>query len=226
MAKCLVIPTSKLKEHEIWKKLFINNSITANAIFIDDSLKKNIYALIEDQKDYKERFNIENLEQNERWQQVICYFLVRQDQSFYAYIRSEKSQDYLDSRMGQKVSVGLGGHIYKEYGKLNKAIISCLKNEVVFKIKDNNVDIKNNLIDLVGVVKDNRDEVGRMHFGLIYIVDVDKSIDIELITKENFQGWFVTYSKFMHEIVYNKECKYKIEGWSQLILDRILPYLT
>ena len=197
--------------------------IKRNILFGDDYFQGFRYANI---VDYKSRI-LENYEWMERnsaeknlqYKQPIGYSIIINpfSKQIFAYQRPS-TEEYSEKRLWGKWSWGIGGHIEKldivhSEDPINASILRELNEEVGVKVKSS--DLK-----LLGYVNDDTDEVGRVHFGLLYVVKVPKVIkpkDTEIKNGE------LKTIKELEEICNSFECV--IEEWSKISLKPLKEYL-
>jgi predicted NUDIX family phosphoesterase len=146
----------------------------------------------------------EEVEKDESFKQIIPYFLVRKDNKYFTSVRKTKGGDV---RMHGHRLIGFGGHLRKEdiVGKMSE----WLKREFEEEIEaDEIVEIS-----FVGIVNDDSDAVsgiGRVHFGLVFVVDVEGEVSIG--EEEKFEkGEFLTVEEL-------KEKSNEMESWSELVV--------
>lgn len=98
------------------------------------------------------------------FKQLVVYLILRNDRKNYlAYSRSPKSGD---SRLHNKFSIGFGGHVNIDDKEPIKAVKRELAEELI--ITPGGAA----LISLDGFINDDTDEIGKVHFGLVYSIDI------------------------------------------------------
>jgi predicted NUDIX family phosphoesterase len=73
-------------------------------------------------------------------------------------------------------------------------------------------------VELIGYINDDTNDVGKVHLGLAYVVDL-KTDDVKIDKGELASGKFVT-SQEAKEILKNPDID--VEPWSRIVLDVIL----
>lgn len=145
------------------------------------------------------------------WKQIIPYVVVqsREDSLIVTYRRvgSEK-------RLHDLWSVGIGGHINPEDQlSCTDALDAVVKKGVSRELAEELGDSGNGYdLEFLGVINEERTEVGRVHFGLVFLVKTDAG-DISRASEELADcGWM--------EKQQVKELK--LELWSELAMDLVL----
>lgn len=157
-------------------------------------------------------------EENSSFKQPIAYTLVvnPEIQKIFSYQRSFQDERYPEKRLQGKWSWGVGGHIEKlDIREGNPIHISMLR-ELQEEIQVNG-SIRPKVL---GYINDDEDEVGRVHFGILYLAITDAT---EVLPKdpEIASGEFRTVEE-LEEI-----CKtHEVEGWSKIALNPIKQLFT
>lgn len=211
-----------------------------------DTRQKAIYTRLQSQDDltkllklaaadgtYRERGGDNDVEQDASVQQLIIYAYVQlADGRFMLYQRG--SDGYSESRLAGKVSLGIGGHMEPTDLSLMDAFYRELDEETIitehgkalqFTRPDKSTDValmrRYVSVEPVGIIKDERDAVGKAHLGiackLVARDDVDISIRAE--TGENVRSFYVTLDEY-DTLVSNNEIT--PEGWTSIVIDNEL----
>jgi len=149
--------------------------------------------------------------------QPIGYVLIINPKAkkIFSYQRSSKDSQYKEKRLQGKWSWGVGGHIEKFDAKnINPIKISMLREieeEVdVGKIKN---------IRVLGYVNNEKDDVSKVHFGILYLLETD-SENIKPKGIEFDEGRLRTI-KELEEIANSGVA---VEEWSKIALEPIKKY--
>lgn len=149
----------------------------------------------------------EETEKDETFKQIIPYFLVKKEDKYFTSMRKAKGGD---SRAHGFRLIGFGGHLRKE--DIKGAMKDWLEREFGEEIKAQ--EIKD--INFIGIVNDDSDAVngiGRVHFGLIFIVNVDSEVSIN--EEEKFEkGEFKTLEEL-------KFLSNEMESWSRIVIENL-----
>ena len=126
----------------------------------------------------------EKLENDPSLQQIIPYIWIVNPKAkkVFAYKRSVKG--YSESRLMNKWSCGIGGHIDKEDSKdpIQNGMMRELKEEV--KIKEYPQP------KIIGFINDDSDVVNQVHFGVVAVAETD--FDVEKNDEEISEGRLYT----------------------------------
>lgn len=135
----------------------------------------------------------------------------------YAYRRAQSNIEHGDARLQGKWSIGTGGHIEKEIDATENPIHSSLLREIDEEVLINgSQDLK-----VVGYINDEKDEVGKVHFGVLYVIETD-SDDVFPNNTESVHGEMMSVEE-IKKIKNSPDAS--LEGWSQITLDVIENYL-
>lgn len=145
-------------------------------------------------------------ESDETFKQIIPYLVVKFEDKYLLYRRTKKVSE---TRLREKLSIGIGGHINPIDDVEGSVVFEALKRELAEEIS---VNLKGEPT-AVGYINDDQNEVGRVHLGVVYTVEAS-SLDFEVMEKENIVAEWATKEKL-------KENFDRLETWSQLILDVI-----
>lgn len=183
------------------KKIFNGNYWTGFKKMDENSLFK----LLIENLIFKKRS--EKLEKDESYKQIIPYFIVKKNNYFFA---SKRKTAGTDKRAHGYDLIGFGGHLRK------KDIKGQMKDWLKREFDEEIYAEKINNINFYGVVNDDSDAVsgiGKVHFGLVFIVNVLGKVYLK--EKNKFQtGKF--YSTFQL-----KRKMGNMESWSKIIIESL-----
>jgi predicted NUDIX family phosphoesterase len=148
-----------------------------------------------------------------KYKQLIPYVVFRCGDRVFSYVRSSKSGE---DRLKGNRSIGIGGHInpedaYSESSAFKAAFLRGARREVKEEI------------ELTGhcgwyphvVINDDKDEVGRVHFGVVFVGELS-SEDAIHVKEDALEGG---------EFISIKELKTtrrdELEGWSKYAIDSL-----
>jgi len=171
--------------------------------------------------DYKSLLSYENiwfgprniLENDFSFRQIIPYIIIKKNNLIAAYYRGSKGGE---KRLHGRLSIGFGGHIsiadliiQENTINVNQTIENSAIREIREEIKNINVIKKS----LVGFIKNNEEDVSKVHFGVVEIWDIlDDKLSSNDNTVENIQ-----YIKINKLINYIDE----FEDWSRICVNVI-----
>ncbi len=185
-------------------------------VCLSDSTKK-YFERIRNLPEFKPRNEVE---EDPHYKQPIPYvvFVKTENNKMYvlAYRRSAGS-DYVEERLKGKWSIGVGGHIRKqekENATVSNLIASALEREIKEELEINFKPEPK----LIGFINYDSDELGQVHFGLVYIVQVPGQAEIKPKKEIAETVW-----KSIDELVKLNEKSEKdksiiIETWSKVLI--------
>ena len=143
-------------------------------------------------------------EQDESMKQIIPYIIFKYKDKYFVYKRLSRSEE---ERLREKYSMGIGGHINPIDVNSGNILWEGMKREFEEEV-EYPYDYK---AKIIGFINDDKDSVGRVHFGVIFLVEGSNSkIDVKELDK--LSGKIMT----LHEA---KKLRDKMEGWSQIVFD-------
>lgn len=146
----------------------------------------------------------------------------------YAFERSANKAHAHESRLHGKVSIGVGGHVNDDDGNGVLTPLEVLRlgrdrelGEEVF-IEDG---IKQRI--LLGFINDELDEVGRVHFGLGYLV-LTNSDDVHPASEETKKGRLHSLDELdqLVKLSDDPSSRVVIEGWSKIYYSSLRKILV
>jgi len=156
MEKILVVPREKLFEN-IFFEGFEREKIT---YYLERVRKYSIFI---------KRFVVEN---DPNYKQIIPYLVIKFNNKYFLFKRFPVG---LEKRLFYKYSIGIGGHINEKDFNKNKDLINSglereFNEELIYNGKLN--------YKIVGLINDDFDEVGKVHFGIVYLIEIKTPIII------------------------------------------------
>lgn len=147
-----------------------------------------------------------NLAENDLdYKQIIPYAMVTHQDKFLLLKRYSTQSE---SRLHNKYSLGIGGHINPSDENSSLDIVSeALKREMDEEIFINHTNIP----ELIGVINDDDSDVGKHHLCIFYLFKIDDP-NYSVVESDKMEAHWVTKE--------NLKNKYDImESWSQIIYD-------
>ncbi len=218
MTKCLVVPKISLEKLSIWKRLEkVNDQISSVVNFQENELEE-FFALIDKEKIFLERQGVDGVETKPEWQQIIVIGLIIQGDRFFVYQRGDASSSSKETRLHSKISVGIGGHVEPFDQGLFKAFKRELSEELEFYMDGKEIPLPDK-IKTMGIIKSEKDEVGMVHTGLIFIIDLgNPKITVDLKGNENAKNWMTTFEEYQKLLSSNE---YEPEDWTILLVEKV-----
>ncbi|NOX71289.1 MAG: NUDIX domain-containing protein [Candidatus Micrarchaeota archaeon] len=143
------------------------------------------------------------MENDPTYKQVIPYTVFSHDGKLFLYRRTKNSGE---ARLHDKYSIGVGGHMNPAEGDV---IIAGMEREFHEELIYND----EYEYEIVGFINDDSDDVGKVHFGVVFLVR-GKTPDIEVAEKDKLEGGLVT----LDEVEGKRSL---LEKWSSFTLDGI-----
>jgi len=151
-------------------------------------------------------------EENPEYKQPIGYgIIINPDRKqVFTYKRAEKDGEYDEDRLKGKYSWGVGVHIDKTDGE--NPINTSLLREIEEEIGLQKSQIKN--LKVLGYINDEEDEVGKVHFGVLYLAETDAEI---IQPKGEMASGKLTHYTELKQLIEHPEVI--VENWSKISLD-------
>ena len=197
----MVVPTDTLFEEHVltFSGMIESGDWTA-------ALMKNI----EKYASYQFRGQCEN---NPNFKQIIPYCFITVGDLFFVYKRLSGGGE---ARLHDLASIGIGGHINPENGAMS--ISQTITNNLLREIQEEvilGISLSNfSMPKFVGMINDDSNDVGKVHFGLVYHVKLPPFTALCTREKDVLAG-----EKMSEGQVAAIE---KWENWSKLVLNKIL----
>lgn len=154
----------------------------------------------------------ESAEQDPSWKQVIPYCVLESEGKILAYQRTKKGGE---SRLHDKWSIGIGGHINPIDGESNdanaysRAFARELEEEVGLPQFHENSEILYT-DEIVALIYDPSNEVGQVHFGVVHRVQLHNNPVLKYSDPALDKGSWVKASEAKTQ---------DYENWSKLVLE-------
>lgn len=146
--------------------------------------------------------------------QVLPYVVVKYKDNFLTYSRAKGAE----SRLHGKLSLGFGGHIdLDDLEDFEYIVLDGVMRELMEEL---NLDVTSAyfLTNMSKALVDTTNDVGSVHLGLLYVLEIDELDSIDADENEiSLAEW-----QTLEQIQANK---HQYENWSQLVIDDILPTL-
>ncbi|MEM4994779.1 NUDIX domain-containing protein [Priestia sp. SB1] len=153
-----------------------------------------------------------NAEINEEYKQPIPYVVIKRGNQVFGYARLSGGGE---SRLHNSWSLGYGGHCNDtEDEKFDDKIMTNLQRELEEEL---DIQAASQELKLIGLINDDENEVGRVHLGLLYTLELDSEATIEVREKDQIEGFWLDVQDLKNEDVYPK-----LESWSQFVADLLV----
>jgi len=233
MSQCLVVKKEILEKTDFWSRIPHNSEgklfgfVKLKPREVNEFLK-----IVEENKEFKERYGESGIEDKPEWQQIIFYGLIRQGERFFVYQRGGEKSQYKEKRLQSKISVGIGGHIEPFDNTLIDPLYRELDEEMIFRKNSQEINLKNRKgeinkesflpllnIKIVGLIKNELTEVDEVHLGLACEVNLlDPALMVEVREEENVEGKMMSLKEYQDWIGQGKVIP---EFWTQILIGEI-----
>lgn len=161
----------------------------------------------------------ENMEINHDYKQPIPYAVLKRGNEIFVYERLKAGGE---SRLHNKLSIGVGGHMNMPevtiegsspqwYNLLLENMFREINEEISFgKVID---EPKFNIL---GMINDDEDSVGKVHIGVLAIFELDEDVEISVKEKDQLAGYFMNIDSLKLPNFYDR-----MESWSKIVIDNI-----
>ena len=142
-------------------------------------------------------------ETSPEFKQIIPYVAIRSADDYFLLTRTSKQTE---SRLHHKMSLGIGGHINPD----TPAILGGLEKEL-----DEEVAVERPFaLQFVGLLNDDTTDVGRVHLGVVYVLDAP-SRNVTVRETDKMSGSWVPRAALA-------ESRDRMETWSQIVYDHFI----
>lgn len=146
----------------------------------------------------------EAAEEDPTYKQIIPYCVFySDDEQVLTYTRGKSGGE---SRLHSQIAVGIGGHI----NPCDCSYLEAVKREIKEEIGIENADVS----DLIGFLNDDSTEVGKVHFGLVHLVELESK---NVIAKEDC----LANLEFKSLDELQGSLYDRLETWSQMVVKNI-----
>lgn len=151
-------------------------------------------------------------EENRAYKQPIPYVVIRRDNEIFTYKRLSGGGEV---RLHDKLSIGAGGHMNdsEDIGSFEELILDNLDRELAEEL-----DIKSSWRELkiVGLINDDINEVGKVHLGILAVLDLPSDAVVDVIEKDQLEGSWISTNNLLEQPTYGR-----LESWSQMAIDAL-----
>ena len=141
-------------------------------------------------------------EESPQYRQIIPYVVIRNGDAYFVLERTPKQSE---TRLHNKLSLGIGGHINPGHD-LTSGLLQELEEEVA-------VDAEYSM-RFIGILNDETTEVGRVHLGAVHVLEPEAP-RVSVRETEKMNGRWVA----RNDLAALRE---RMEGWSQIVYDQFI----
>ena len=148
-------------------------------------------------------------ETNPLYKQLIPYGVIKQGEKIFVYERLEGAGE---DRLHGNLSIGVGGHMNPSSGEnLTDIILNNLKRELNEELI---IDGEITKTEIIGLINDDSNEVGRVHLGVLVVLELSEDAKVEVKEVETLDGKFIDTKQLKAKKTYSR-----LENWSQIAVD-------
>lgn len=217
MAKqCLVLPRELLEKQSVWQRFTPVDNVISEAISLSPEESVALVKLIAKHGVFMERYGEGGVEERPEWQQIIFYGLLTIGKNLFIYRRAP-DEKYDEARLRDSYSAGVGGHIEPFDDSFEISIYRELGEELIFEVDGVEVSFSDQIgkVSIVGLIKDDAAEVGKVHLGLICHVALKEGVVARIREGENVSGEMISLQQYQ-ELLQNPAVE--IESWTRLMM--------
>ena len=142
-------------------------------------------------------------EQSPQYKQIIPYVVIRHDGSYFLL---QRTRAQAEARLHDKYSLGVGGHINPDAPTILGGLDKELEEEVGVE-----GDYE---IGFVGILNDDTTDVGRVHLGVVYVLD-SATGEVAIRETDKMTGSWVARGDL-------EPLRDRMETWSQIVYDGLI----
>jgi predicted NUDIX family phosphoesterase len=156
--------------------------------------------------------NKNKAETNQAFKQPIGYSIIYNPElkQVFMYQRSKIDKNYAEKRLQGKWSCGVGGHVENVDTMNGNPIHESSLREILEEVTiPGRKDMR-----VLGFINDDTDEVGRVHFGILYLVITNSAIVTPLDPE-------IDFGKLVNLNVLEEKCQFEsstVENWTKTAL--------
>ncbi|MNS83380.1 hypothetical protein D3C72_1171650 [compost metagenome] len=127
-----------------------------------------------------------------------------------------------ETRLHDKLSIGVGGHM-NDLSEEDKELIpnygfTTIVTDNLERELDEELLIicEDRQLEIFGLLNDDSDDVGKVHLGLLVVIDLSAEATVEVKEKDQLEGEWVKTS-----LLYSDDIFSRLENWSKISLQAL-----
>lgn len=190
------------------ESVFANESLTFDGVETNPEKVKAIHENIEQSYTLMRRGDAE---EDRTFKQPIPYCVIRRGKEIFLYKRLTGGGE---ARLHNQLSIGAGGHMndIPEASSFDDLLMENLNRELEEELDIKTTDRK---LTTIGFINDDVNEVGKVHIGLLTILDIDLDGDVTVRETEQLEGKWISLVDLLFRFTY-------LETWSQIAVKSLL----
>ncbi|WP_144624902.1 hypothetical protein [Bacillus velezensis] len=214
----LVVPRDKLFDNE--KLTFQGSTSDSNIVdAIMDNIDKYYTSMRRGGVNETDVPKSKNAELNFDYKQPIPYIVIRRKGFYFVTERLSKGGE---ARLHGKLAMGVGGHMNpigiegcNDLYSFKKVLEINTRREIEEELSISQKDFE---IKLIGLINDDSDTVGKVHIGILGIIDLDLMTGVNVIETDQLAGQWISLYPLKHD---HYE---KLENWGKIVVDLLFNY--
>lgn len=195
------------------KKVYENEAIKWQGVTADKGIIEKVMQHLEDGTETCRRGNAE---EDETKKQPIPYMVLKKDDEVFVY---ERLSGGGEARLHNKLSLGVGGHMNPIKGaeKFSELLTENTMRELEEEVEIKGYEVKTSDLKVVGLINDDEDAVGRVHLGLLGIIELPSNVQVDVKETDQLAGSWVK----IQELKDNKQMFDRLENWSKIFVENV-----
>lgn len=191
--------------------LFNKEKLFFDGVMSISTHKHSVEKIIKNLEDNIEVMRRGDAEENPLYKQPIPYAVIKRGNEVFVYERLEGAGE---TRLHSKLSLGVGGHMnaIENAETFNDVLMENLNRELKEELKITSPTKPE--LRIIGLINDDSDEVGRVHLGILAIIEVSEDTTVEVRETEQLRGNFFPIEKLKLKQFYDR-----LENWSKIVID-------
>ena len=189
--------------------LFLGEELTFQGLLTERHLVRTI------SRGFKHFFEARrgDAEENEEWKQPIPYAIVRKGDQIFVYKRLGGGGE---KRLHNQLSFGVGGHMNHvgDVGNWNVNLMENFSRELHEELE---IDAEYFEYDIVGLINDDENEVGKVHIGILIVVDLPEDGNVSVKETDTLEGDWYPIDELKQPAIFEQ-----LESWSQIALGALV----
>ncbi|WP_059103393.1 hypothetical protein [Shouchella shacheensis] len=192
------------------KHVFHNESLVFQGV---TSERENIATIMNRINRHFSEMRRGDAEENDSYKQPIPYVVIRRQDDIFLY---ERLSGAGEARLHNKLSLGFGGHMNTIMSSSFQEMLEAntdreLHEELQFD-KDKQKKTK-----AIGLINDDEEEVGRVHIGILSVLELADDAAVEVKEVNQMTGRWVPISDLKKEEIYER-----LESWSKFVVNILI----
>jgi predicted NUDIX family phosphoesterase len=151
-------------------------------------------------------------EENTIFKQPIPYAVIRRGSEVFMY---ERLQGGGESRLHNKLSIGVGGHMnqFDTPDGFHSLLVLNMDRELKEELY---ISDDSSFANIIGFINDDSNEVGEVHIGILVVIDLKEDAEVEVREKDQLEGRWINVKELSTSNIYSR-----LENWSKIVVDTL-----